>query len=116
MPRSTTSVSFSIRSEPMMTCPALTSFADADNGGIGESGGRRNSQALEGPLPFLTRDGLQAERVQIVGEEDGCRFTKPEDLDYRGRYVERHHQCPRIGCDRQCPERHGNDGQSDPAS
>jgi hypothetical protein len=77
----TTSASFSSCSDQL---------ADADHGGAGERGGRRDLQALERLLPLLPRDGAGAERVEIVGQQDRRRFREPEDAAFTRHVLEGH--------------------------
>ncbi len=73
-------------------------LSDADHRRIGERGRGRNLQLLERLHPFLTRDGVGAERVEVVGQQDRRRLADPEDLRVALDVLERHHQdsCSRL--------------------
>ena len=55
-------------------------------------GRRRHLQPLERLAPLLARDGIDAERVQVVGEEHGGRLAQPEDAAVARDVLERHHE------------------------
>ena len=81
------------RSDDHLRC--ADELADADHGGIGEHGRRRHLQSLERLLPLGAGDGAGAERVEVVGQEDGGSLGQPEEAPFARDILERHDQDPR---------------------
>jgi hypothetical protein len=65
-------------------------LADTDHRRIAQRGRRRHLETLECRLPRRTRDGVGAEREEIVGEEYGGRFAEPEDAPFAFDVLEGH--------------------------